>query len=174
MLTLVGTIVALVSGVVGLLFVLKPDLKPSGKAPKQAATLSQASFEQSAPYSEYLAKTNVPTGSYTKRLLARRGALVGVHVAVTGYEGNHLLLIWKLFEKPSGNQIDESKATTPTTYKITPSNETTEGTPFVWVPLPGRPGKFVAHVELVQQEDPYQPLATLDTSTLSGLVSRRS
>lgn len=174
MLTLAGTIVALVSGVVGLLFVLKPDLKPSGKAPKQAATLSQASFEQSAPYSEYLAKTNVPTGPYTKHLLARRGALVGVHVAVTGYEGNHLLLIWKLFAQPSGNQIDESKATTPTRYKITPSNETTERTPFVWVPLPSRPGKFVAHVELVQQEDPYQPLATLDTSAFSGLVRRRS
>jgi hypothetical protein len=174
MLTLAGTIVALVSGVVGLLFVLKPDLKPSGKAPKQAATLSQASFEQSAPYSEYLAKTNVPTGPYTKHLLARRGALVGVHVAVTGYEGNHLLLIWKLFAQPSGNQIDESKATTPTRYKITPRNETTERTPFVWVPLPSRPGKFVAHVELVQQEDPYQPLATLDTSPFSGLVRRRS
>ncbi len=109
MLTLAGTIVALVSGAVGLLFVLKPDLKPSGKAAKQAATLSQASFEQSAPYSEYLAKTNVTTGPYTKRLLARRGALVGVHVAVTGYKGNHLLLIWKLFAQPSGSQIDESR-----------------------------------------------------------------
>jgi hypothetical protein len=169
-LTLAGTIVALVSGIIGLLFVLKPDLKPSGEAPRQAATLSDLKVEPSASRREYLARIDEPATPYTKRDLGRRGALLRFRVAITGFEGKHLVLKSELFARASGNQIDQSKALT-----ITPTNETTEAIQYLWVPLPSRPGKFYAVVELGQQKETYlQGLDTLETKPFSGLVSRRS
>ena len=41
LLALAGTIIGLVSGIAGLVFLFNPDLKPSGEAAKEAATLSQ-------------------------------------------------------------------------------------------------------------------------------------
>jgi hypothetical protein len=169
-LALAGTIVALVSGLLGLLFLLKPDLKPSGKAPKQAATVSLVGFEPSAPYREYLARLDEPTRSYRERDLARRGALLTVRVAITGFEGKHLVLRSELFARASGKQLEESKA-----RKITPTNETVEAIQYLWVPLPSRRGKFYAVVELGQQKKTYLlSLDTQQTKPFSGLGSRRS
>jgi hypothetical protein len=169
-LALAGTIVALVSGLLGLLFLLKPDLKPSGKAPKRAATLSLVGFESSAPQREYLARLDEPTRPYSERDLARRGALLTVRVAITGYEGEHLILRSELFARASGKQIEESKA-----RKITPTNETVEAIQYLWVPLPNRRGKFYAVAELDQQKKTYLlSLDTQQTKPFSGLASRRS
>jgi hypothetical protein len=169
MLALAGTIVALVSGVVGLLFVLKPDLKPSGKAPTQAATLSQLRVEP-ASRREYLARIGSPARPYTEPELARRGELLRFRVAITGFEGKHLVLRSELFARASGKQLDESKA-----LKITPPTGTVEADQNLWLPLPSRPGKFYAVVELGQQKENYfQSLDTLETPTFSGLVSRSS
>jgi hypothetical protein len=169
-LTLAGTIVALVSGILGLLFLLKPDLKPSGKAPRQAATLSWKAVEPSAPFREYLARLGEPSRSYKERDLARRGVLLTVRVAITGFEGKLLILRSELFARGSGKQLDESKA-----RKITPTNETVEAVQYLWVPLPSRPGKFYAVVELGQQKQSYLlSLDTLETEPFNGLMSRRS
>jgi hypothetical protein len=157
-LTIAGTIVALVSGLVGLLFVLKPDLKPSGKAATQAATLSQLRFEPAA-FHEYLDRIGSPAQPYTERDLARRGELLRFRVAITGFEGKHLVLRSELFDRASGKQLEESKA-----LKITPTTGTVEASQYLWVPIPSRPGQFYAVVELGQQKENYfQSLDTLET-----------
>jgi hypothetical protein len=164
-LALAGTIVALVSGVVGILFVLKPDLKPSGKAPKQAATLSRLSVEPSAPFREYLARIDLSATPYKERELGRRGALIRFRVAITGFEGKRLILKWELFNRASGEQINESKATS-----IRPTTETNEAIWYFWVPLPRRPGRFYAVVELSQQKKSHLlGLDTLETEPFRGL-----
>jgi hypothetical protein len=168
-LALAGTVVALVSGLVGLIFVLKPDLKPSGKAPTQAATLTQLKVEP-APRREYLARIGSPAQPYTERDLARRGELLRFRVTITGFEGKHLVLRSELFARASGRQLEESKA-----LKITPTTGTVEASQYLWVPLPSRRGQFYAVVELGQQKENYfQSLDTLETPPFSGLVSRRS
>ncbi|HKG42673.1 MAG TPA: hypothetical protein VKB10_00340 [Gaiellaceae bacterium] len=165
MLALAGTVIGLISGVVGLVFVFKPDLKPSGKAPKQAANLSQLRVEPSAAYREYLARIDISAGPYTARQLARRGALLRFRVAVTGFEGKRLILKWELFDRADGKQINESKATT-----VTPSTETNEAIWYFWVPLPRRRGKFYAVVELKQEKKNHLlSLDTLETAPFRGL-----
>jgi hypothetical protein len=156
LLALAGTIIGLVSGIVGLVFLFKPDLKPSGEAAKQAATLSQLRMKPNASFREYLARVDLPATPYTKAQLARRGALLQFRVAITGFEGERLTLKWELFEAATGDQINESKATT-----ITPTTETNEANWPFWVPLPKRTGKFYAVVELKQQKRHH--LLTLDT-----------
>jgi hypothetical protein len=168
-LTLAGTIVALVSGVVGLVFLLKPDLKPSGKAPTQAVTLSQLKIEL-ASRREYLDRIGSPVQPYTERELARHGELLRFRAAITGFEGKPLIVRSELFARGSGKQLEESKA-----LKITPPAGTVEGDQTLWLPLPNRRGKFYAVVELGQQKENYfQSLDTLETPPFSGLASGRS
>lgn len=169
MLTVAGAIVALVSGVLGLVFLLKPDLKPSGKAPKAAATLSQLRVEPVA-FHEYLDRLGSPAQPYTESDLARRGELLLFRVAITGFEGKHLVLRSELFARASGKQVEESKA-----IKITPTNDTVEASQYLWLPIPNRSGQYYAVVEIGQQKENYfQSLDTQETPSFSGLASRRS
>ena len=170
MLTISGTIVALVSGVVGLLFLLDPNLKPSGKAPTQSVKLSQLRIEP-ATRERWLNLMGTPTKPYTQRALAQPGELLLVRAAVTGYEGKRLDLRSELFPRAGGKRLYESKA-----LHITPPTGTVDATPPpLWVPLPHRPGKFYAVVQLGQQkENFFQSFDTLQTPPFSGLASRRS
>jgi hypothetical protein len=154
-----------VSGIVGLVFLFDPDLKPSGEAAKQAATLSHLRMKPNASYREYLARVDLPTTAYTNAQLARRGALLRFRVQITGFEGERLILKWELFDAARGDQINESKATT-----IRPTTETNEATWHFWVPLPRRAGSFYAVVELKQQKkDSLLALDTLETDPFPGL-----
>ena len=153
------------SGIVGLVFLFEPDLQPRGESAKQAATLSKLSVKPNASYREYLARIDLPATPYTKAQLARRGALLRFRVTITGFEGEHLTLKWELFDAATGDQINESKATT-----ITPTTETNEANWPFWVPLPNRAGRFYAVVELKQQKEDYLlTLDTLETDPFPGL-----
>jgi hypothetical protein len=164
-LALAGTIVALISGIAGLVFLFKPDLKPTGEAAKQAATLSHLRMKPNASFSEYLARADLRATGFTEAQLARRGALLRFRVQITGFEGERLTLKWELFDAASGKQNDESKATT-----ITPTTETNEANWAFWVPLPKRAGKFYAVVELKQQKQNYLlALDTLETDPFPGI-----
>ncbi len=165
LLALAGTIVALVSGIAGLVFLFKPDLKPSGEAAKQAATLSHLHVKPNAFFREYLAREDLPDTGYTEAQLAQRVALLRFRVQITGFEGERLTLKWELFDAASGEQINESKART-----ITPTNETNEANQYFPVPLPKRAGKFFAVVELKQQkQNSLLALDTLETDPFPGL-----
>jgi hypothetical protein len=165
LLALAGTIIGLVSGIVGLVFLFKPDLKPSVETAKQAATLSRLRMQPNTSFRQYLDRVDLPATPYTKPQLARRGALLQFRVGITGFEGERLTLKWELFEAATGDQINESKATT-----ITPTTETNEATWPFWVPLPKRTGRFYAVVELKQQKEDYLlSLDTLQTKPFRGL-----
>ena len=165
MLALAGTIVGLVSGIIGLVFLFKPDLQPTGEAAEQAATLSQLNVQPNAPFREYLARVDLPSTAYTKAQLARRGALLRFRVRITGFEGQRLVLEVGALRQEDREQVDESKATT-----IRPSTGTNQANWNFWVPLPKRPGPFYAVVELQQpNENSLLALDTLETEPFRGL-----
>jgi hypothetical protein len=164
-LAFVGTIVGLVSGIAGLVFLVKPDLQPSAEAEEQAATLSQLSVKEDASFREYLARIDLPPTGYTEAHLARRGALLRFRVRISGFEGERLVLKWELFDAGSGEQVNESKATT-----LRASRGTNEANWHFWVPLPRREGTFYAIVELQQQQEHHAlALDTLQTDPFPGL-----
>jgi hypothetical protein len=165
LLAIAGTIVGLVSGIAGLVFLFQPDLKPTAEASKQAATLSQLRVKPSVSLRTYLAVADLPETPYTKAQLARRGALLRFRAQITGFEGERLLLKWELFDAKSGDQVDESTDT-----MITPTTETNEATWPFWVPLPRRKGPFYAVVELKQQKAHHQlALDSLESDPFPGL-----
>jgi hypothetical protein len=167
LLALAGTIVGLVSGIAGLVFLFQPDLKPTGEASTQAATLSQLRVRPNSSFQSYLAVADLSETGYTKAQLARRGALLRFRAHITGFENERLILKWELFDSKTGDQVDESKDTT-----ITPPTETNEATWPFWVPLPKRPGPFYAVVELRQQKEHHQlALDSIESDPFLGLAT---
>jgi hypothetical protein len=163
---LLGTIVGLVSGIVGLVFLLEPDLQPSGEPDEQAATLSRLEVKPNASFREYLARADLPPTGYTPAHLARRGALLQFRVRISGFEGTRLILKWELYDVTTGEQVNESKATS-----LKPSTGTNEANWRFWVPLPRKPGPYYAVVELQQRRKTFLlPLDTLETKPFPGLT----
>lgn len=166
LLALAGTIVGLVSGIAGLIFLFNPDLQPSGEAEEEAATLSQLRIRPNTSFREYLAREDLPPTGYTERKLAERGALLQFRVRITGFEGRRLVLKWELFDQGSGRQVDESLDRT-----IRPTTQTNEANQRFFVPLPRQPGPYYAVVELLEQKQNHLlPLDTLETDPFPGLA----
>jgi hypothetical protein len=166
LLALAGTIVGLVSGIAGLVFLFNPDLQPSGEAEEQAATLSQLRVKPNAAFREYLSREDLPSTGYTTEKLAERGALLQFRVSITGFEGRRLVLKWELFDDASGEQVDESLD-----RSIRPTTKTNTANQRFFVPLPEKPGTYRAVVELLEQKENHVlPLDTLETEPFPGLA----
>lgn len=163
----IAAAVGLISSVTGLLFVFVPDLRPTGAPPAQSATLSELRVNADATFRQYLARIDQPLDGYAEEELSRRGALLDFRVRIEGFRGTTLLLKWELFDDPSGDEVDESRA-----IRITPTNEQNEATWQFWIPLPEDDGRYVAIVELIEQkEDHLLKLASLETEELRGLAA---
>jgi hypothetical protein len=161
---LVATIVGLVSGIIGLVFLFAPDLQPSGEPEEQAATLSHLQVRPNASFREYLARVDLPRTGYTAAQLARRGALLQFRIRTSGFEGTRLILKWELYDDATGEQVNESKATI-----LKPTAKTNEANWRFWVPVPHRRGPFYAVVELQQQKQDFRlPLDTIESQPFAG------
>jgi hypothetical protein len=150
-----GGVVTLVSGVLGLVFVLLPQLKPSPPPAHQAVKLSQANFDRHVTFAQYLQRQALPAGDLDAATLHQRGALLTVHYDIIGYKGKRLPLRWQLLDLRTGDQVGEDHAIT-----ITGTADQDEGDWMVWVPEPRRRGRYAIDVALLPPE-PGAPLKTL-------------
>jgi hypothetical protein len=157
-----GAVVALASGVVGLVFVLRPGLKPKPPPAHTAVHLSRVSFDRGVTFAQYLARADQPAGGLDRQSLRRRGALLTLHFDIIGYEGKRLPLRWHLLELRGGRQLGEQRAIT-----ITGTSAEDEGDWPVWVPAPPRPGRYAIDVELLNPQGTV-PLATLRSPSFAG------
>jgi hypothetical protein len=139
-----GAVVTLVSGLLGLVFVLLPQLKPSPPPAHTAVHLSRVSFDPRVTFAEYLRRSRLPAGELDRATLSRRGALLTVHYAIIGYEDDRLPLRWQLLELRTGRQVGEQQAIT-----ITGTSQEDEGDWFVWAPAPRRAGRYAIDVQLL-------------------------
>jgi hypothetical protein len=168
LLALAATIVGLISGIAGLVFLFAPDLQPSGEADEETATLSQLRVRPNVSFREYLAREDMPTTGYTAQKLAERGALLQFRVSITGFEGRRLILKWELFDEQGGGQVDESLD-----RSIKPTTKTNAANQRFFVPVPQEAGQYYAVVELLEQKENHLlPLDTLETDPFPGLAQR--
>ena len=157
-----AAVIGVLTSATALIFTFAPDLKPSGDAPTQAATLSELRVDETATFGQYLARIDQPATGYEESDLRRIGALLDFRVRIDGFKGRRLLLKWELFDDRTGGEIDESTA-----IKIEPTNQTNESTWQFWVPIPRTGGPYVAIVELIEEKKHHRlKLATLQTKEL--------
>jgi hypothetical protein len=157
-----AAVIGVVASATALIFTFAPDLQPSGAAPTQAASLSELTVDEGATFAQYLARLDEPTEGYAKAVLQRRGALLDFRVRIEGFKDRALVLKWELFDRRSGEQVDESTA-----IQIEATNQANEATWQFWIPVPGTGGPFFAIVELLEQKASHRlKLATLRTDDL--------
>jgi hypothetical protein len=158
----VAAVLGVVASATALIFTLAPDLQPSPAPETQSAKLSELTLDEGATFGQYLARIDQPTDGYTKVFLQRRGTLLDFRVRLEGFKGRTLVLKWELFDRGSGDQVDESRA-----IQVEATNQTNEATWQFWIPMPRTGGPFFAIVDLLEQKANHQlKLATLRTDDL--------
>jgi hypothetical protein len=158
----VAAVLGVLASATALVFTFAPDLRPSGDAPAQSAQLSELTVDHGATFAQYLARIDQPQDGYTEAFLQRRGALLDFRVRIEGFKDRRLVLKWELFDRASGDQVEESTA-----VEVEATNQTNEATWQFWIPLPREGGPFFAIVELLEQKPDHRlKLATLRTDDL--------
>jgi hypothetical protein len=167
--TAAATIIGLITGVVSLVFLLRPELEPQAAAPKQppartAARLQQLSVRANVSRGEYLRRTDQDLMGFTRAQLAETGVFLRYRVRIQGFENLPLTLKHEVFDAATGDEVSEESSTT-----ITPPKEAKniERDWHTWATLPPRNGLFFVVVKLLAEGED-APLATLETSPVSG------
>lgn len=150
LLAVLATLVTLASGVVGLLFVLSPGLKPEPPAPVRAVEISELRLDQNATFRQYLARAKTKaSGDYTAQTLRKRGAIVSLEITAVGYKGVDLPVSWQLFERRTGTEASKDQS-----LVITPQANSDTANLDLWIPIaPDHPGTYFVAVELLLERD---------------------
>ena len=167
--TAVATIVGLITGVVSLIFLLRPELEPQAAEPKapptrSAARLQQLSMRTNVSRGEYLRRTDQDPMGFTRAQLAETGVFVRYRATIRGFEDLPLRVKHEVFDAVTGDEVSEESP-----YKITPPKEAKniERDWYAWATLPPRKGPFFLVVKLLAEGED-APLATLETAPVSG------
>ena len=160
--THVGTIVGLLTGIAALVFLVAPDLQrersePAPPPSREAAVLERVEFDPDMSRSQYLSMINVPALGFTPSQLAVRGAFVSFRVTLRGFQGIRLTLRREVF-----NLRTETQASEDNSLNITPPTPRLARVWQVWAPRPSRRGPFVILIKLFSADEP-APLEILRT-----------
>ena len=158
-----AVIVTIVGGVVTLVFVFFPDLKPERSPAASRATLELVTFEPDASRRAYLERTDQGLTGFTKEQLSRRVAFVLFSVGLDGFKGKPVTLKRELIDDATGEQLSEERAIT-----ITPPKNEIKRDWHDWVLLPNRRGSSRIVLQLLAAGES-APLKTLETQPFPGL-----
>jgi hypothetical protein len=166
LLKVAGAIVAIVSGIIGLLFLILPDLKPEGSPSNQQANLSDLILYPNTSFAQYLERTGQTSEGFSKKELAVRGAFVEVRITIIGYEDVTFVLEWELIEESSGEIVSRDDSD-----RFTPHTNEQSDTPSFFADLPQKEAMFFIRLQLLRPgEYGLVPAATEKTESFHGLA----
>jgi hypothetical protein len=132
-------LVVLISGIVTLVYKVWPT-----PTPVLGAKISNVTVESGLTFRQYLDEVGEEPGNLSKKVLARKGALIQFTVEATGYRSKHLNLKWEVIDVGTHDRMLKSDAIT-----ITPGADTDSlNTAPAFAPFPKGGGPFEAHGEL--------------------------
>ena len=150
---------ALVSTLIGLVFVFRPGCKPQDVA---KATISDVHVRPMT-FERYLALQGLARGNVSEAQLRRPGETVAFHYEITGLSGQHLPLRWVLSDNASSAPVAEYDGVT-----IVPSTNDDARDWYVWVPVPKTRRTYYVTVTIYQPQKQRVPLKHFDTPPFSG------
>jgi hypothetical protein len=160
--------VALVGGVVTLVFTFNPGCKPQPPSEVSKATISNIEVIPRVTFRRFLLRQfgKVPPG-YSETYLARRGAMVNFDWEINGLRGKHLPFGWELSDYATNERI----AGELTPYQLTPSENDDSGSWAVWMhgQQPGR--RYYGTVTIYKPEGPPYELKHFQTRIFRGFAS---
>ena len=149
--TIVGrasAVVGLLGGVAGLLFLLVPELQPTGDPPVRKATFAELQVEPGLTRRQYLQRVDLDPGGLDAKTLAQRGAFLEFDVQATGYEGKPLALKLELVSATTGDEVGQEQSTT---IRPAAEEDAIAWQAFLVYP-PSARGSYVARMELFDPE----------------------
>jgi hypothetical protein len=155
-------LVGLVTGVVTLLFLFFPGLKPV-HVDVGTAAITDVQVRQPVTLHRYLQETQSEEGSMSPAFLKQPGVLVSFHYQLDGFGGQKIPLRWELNNARTNDLVAQDKA-----ISIKPTTNSEGRDWYVWVPQPKRRGKYYITVTLYQPEKQVVPLKHFDTKPFTG------
>jgi hypothetical protein len=139
-------LVGLITGVVTLLFLFFPGLKPV-HVDVGTAAITDVKTLQPVTERRYLQEMELPKGTMSRASLDQPGVLVSFHYQLEGFGGRAIPLRWELNNAKTNDLVDQDQA-----LSITPTTNS-EGRDWdVWVPQPKRQGTYYITVTLYQPQ----------------------
>jgi hypothetical protein len=161
----ISAAVSLIAGILTVVFLLWPALRPEGGPAVFGATLSDPRLEQGVTVADvYARRQETPPANYTQAQLATTGTLVSFVVVIEGFKDKTCLLTWSLFDAETSIRVaDATKVNQPgwPDGKFVPVAAHDQASGEVWIQRPEQPGSYLVRLELFDPNG--QRLTSLDS-----------
>ena len=134
----IGGVAGAIAAVLGVLFLLVPNLRPEGTPEEGSATFEKPTLEQPVTFGQYLRRVELPQTGYTVEQLQEAGVIAAVQLTIKGYRGERLPLRWYVLDLGTHDIVDEQSKR----YTFQPDRNVTPLTWPFWVAVPDSPGPF--------------------------------
>jgi hypothetical protein len=144
-----GIVVGLITGVLGLVFLLFPDLRPDPSEPTedQSASVSGLVVNPGTTRGQFLDYSDQSKLGFTKEQLAIPGTSAFARVQLVGYRGKTLTLERQLIDARTGDVVGQARD-----FRVTPSAEKVTHRWWDWTPVrPGR-GSYILVIKVLDEE----------------------
>jgi hypothetical protein len=160
--------VALVGGIVGLVFAFAPGCQPQPPPAAIRATISDVDAVRPVTFRRFLQRQHIPIPpEMTPQFLARRGVMVEFHYEIIGLSGKQLLLAWELSDAATNDLVAAEQSA----YELEPSKNDDSGDWAIWIPAP-KPGRtYYAIVTIYKPQGPPYELKHFRTQRFRGFAS---
>jgi hypothetical protein len=159
-----ATVVGLLGGVIGLVFLARPGCQPQAPANVSSAEIGDADIEPGVTFRHYLVRASSPAGTLSREQLRKRGVLVVLHYSIQGYRGKGLSLRWNLFEA-DGEPVADGRLV------VKPKTDADAFDGYVWV-TPRDPQRSYYVVATLLQPDGQLALDSFKTDEFVGVEQR--
>jgi hypothetical protein len=157
----IGTVLTVVSAVIGLVFLFVPGLKPEPPAPTRSARLTSLEFVPSLTMRQMLDRTDQSTEGLTPEELAARVVYLRYRFKTTGYKGEELPIKTELI-RADGDQVLEQRP-----FAIVPQANEDKGTWFTWAELPRDRDRYRLLLQIFEPDE-VVPIDELQSEPFRG------
>ena len=134
----VGAVAGAIAAILGVVFLLVPNLRPERTPEEGSATFGKPTLEQPVTFGQYLRRVELPQTGYSAEKLQQAGVIAAVQLTIKGYKDKHLPLRWYVLDVGTHDIVDEQSKK----YTFQPDRNVTPLTWPFWVALPTTPGPF--------------------------------
>ena len=144
-----AVVVGLLSGIVGLVFGVFPQIAPQRHAPpaEQSAVVRDVVTNGHTTQAQYLDYDDRSRQGFTRDQLSAIGASMFARVRIVGYRGKTLILERQVIDARSGDVVGTTRD-----YRVTPPADHVDHRWGEWTPLRRGRGRYVMVIKLLDQE----------------------
>lgn len=169
LLTQASLVVGLISGAVGLVFVLVPAIRPTSSAPPadQAVTITGLQLAGHTTQGQFFDYADRSKLGFTRKQLSIVGASVFARVAVAGFRGKTLTIERQVVDA-NGNVFGQARA-----FKLKPHADRVTYRWPDWVQIPDRVGSYAIVIKILDS-DGISAIACGESKPFAGLAGKAS